>query len=64
MGPAAFDISEKSGSTVISIVNNNQTYTLSGVPLSTMTMGNIVALDSGAQAEWQAAINAAVAAKL
>jgi hypothetical protein len=49
---------------VISIVNNNQTYTLSGVPLSTVKMGNIVALDSGTQAKWQAAINAAVAAKL
>ena len=30
MQPTNFDISEKSGSTVITIVNNNQTYTLTG----------------------------------
>jgi hypothetical protein len=59
MQPTNFDIGEKSGSTVITIVGNNQTYTLSGVPLRTIGMGNIVALDANTVAKWQAAITAA-----
>lgn len=59
MQPTNFDISEKSGSTVITIVNNNQTYTLTGVPLRAIGMGNIVALDASTLAKWQAAITAA-----
>lgn len=59
MQPSSFDISEKSGSTVITILNNNQTYTLSGVPVRSMQMGNIVALDATTLAKWQAAIAAA-----
>ena len=59
MQPSNFGISEKSGSTVITIVNNNQTYTLTGVPLKTMQIGNIVALDSSTLAKWQTAIAAA-----
>ena len=34
-------------------------YTLSGVPLRSVGMGNIVALDSSTVAKWQAAITAA-----
>ncbi len=60
MGPAYFDITEKSGSTVISIVDNKQTYTLTGVPVRQLQIGNIAALDSGTLAKWQAAISAAV----
>jgi chitinase len=56
MGPSYFTIAEKSGSTQISIVNNNQTYTLKGVALSQMSVNNIVALDSGTVAKWQGAI--------
>jgi hypothetical protein len=59
MQPTNFDISEKSGSTVITIVGNNQTYTLSGVPLRTIGMGNIVALDANTVTKWSNAITAA-----
>ena len=59
MGPDSFGISEKSGSTVVTIVNNNQTYTLSGVALNRMSAGNIVALDTATVAKWQSAITAA-----
>ena len=57
--PGNFDISETSGSTRITIVGNNQTYTLNGVPLGSMSTGNIVALDSGTLTKWQNAIAAA-----
>jgi hypothetical protein len=60
MGPGYFDITEKSGSTVITILNNKQTYTLTGVALRQLQTGNIVALDSGTASKWQAAISAAV----
>ncbi len=60
MGPSYFNISEASGSTVITIANNNQTYTLSGVALNRMSTANIIALDSGTVAKWQSAISAAV----
>jgi len=59
MQPTNFDISEKSGSTVITIIGNNQTYALSGVPLRAIGMGNIVALDSTTLTKWQTAITAA-----
>ena len=59
MQPTNFDISEKSGSTVITIIGNNQTYTLSGVPLRTIGMGNIVALDANTVTKWSNAITAA-----
>ncbi len=58
MQPASFDITEKAGSTVITIVNNNQTYVLTGVPLRSIGMGNIVALDPATLAKWQGAITA------
>jgi chitinase len=45
---------------VITILNNKQTYTLTGVALRQLQTGNIVALDSGTASKWQAAISAAV----
>ena len=54
--PGNFEISEVSGSTRITIVGNNQTYTLTGVPLGTMSTGNIVALDPATTTKWQNAI--------
>jgi chitinase len=56
---AEFTLAEVNGSTVITIDGNKQTYTLTGVGLGQLEMGNIVALDAGARAEWQAALDAA-----
>ena len=41
------------------ILGNNQTYTLSGVSLGQLQMGNIAALDPGTLAQWQTLIAAA-----
>ncbi len=57
--PGNFELSDKTGSTTITIAGNNQTYTLSGVTLKQMSMGNIVALDSGTLTKWQNAITTA-----
>ena len=57
--PANFDVTEKSGSTQIAIVGNNQTYTLNNVPLSGMSMGNIIAKDSATVSKWQSLISGA-----
>ncbi len=54
-------LSEVSGSTVITIEGNRQSYTLTGVGLGELTMSNIVARDPGLRAEWQAALDAAPA---
>lgn len=51
-----FTISEVNGSVVIAIPSNNQTYTLTGVSLSELTMANIIGKDASALAEWQAAL--------
>ena len=48
-----FDVTDTSGSTKITIVGNNQTYTLTGVTLGQLQTGNIVALDAGARTKWQ-----------
>ena len=48
-----FDVTDATGSTKITIVGNNQTYTLTGVTLGQLQTGNIVALDSGARTKWQ-----------
>ena len=56
MGATQFDISEKSGSTVISVVDNSHTYTLSGVSLSQLSSSNIIAKDAGTQTKWANAI--------
>lgn len=53
------EITEVAGSTVISIVGNRQSYTLTGVGLGALEMTNIVARDPGLRAEWQAALDAA-----
>ncbi|MGD9622678.1 MAG: Calx-beta domain-containing protein, partial [Mycolicibacterium sp.] len=57
--PANFEVTEAAGSTRIEIVDNNQTYTLAGVGLGEMSMGNIVALDTNTVAKWQALIGGA-----
>ncbi len=62
MQPANFTVAEQAGSTVISIVDNNQTYTLNGVTVSQLQMGNIVALDSTTTAKWQGLISTAQSA--
>ncbi len=52
-----FTVSEHDGSVVISIPSNNQTYTLSGVSLADLSLGNIVAKDSSAVSEWTSALS-------
>ncbi|GFM18767.1 hypothetical protein PO1_contig-033-21 [Mycobacterium sp. PO1] len=52
-----FAVDEVSGSTRIAIVNNNQSYTLTGVGLGELQMSNIVALDDTARAKWQTLIS-------
>ena len=59
--PGNFEISDASGSTTITIAGNSQTYTLSGVTLKQMSIGNIVALDANTLAKWQSAISGAAA---
>ncbi|CAN5601722.1 hypothetical protein BH09ACT8_BH09ACT8_38430 [soil metagenome] len=61
MQPGNFDVTQKNGSTVITIVNNNQTYTLNGVTLSKLQIGNIAALDANTVAKWQTLIGNAKA---
>lgn len=58
---AEFSLTEVDGSTVISIVNNKQTYTLTGVSLAELTMTNITALSVDARAEWQGVLDSAAA---
>jgi len=53
MQPANFTVSDATGSTVITIKDNSQTYTLNGVKLNQLQMGNIVALDKDTLATWQ-----------
>jgi len=57
-----FTLSEVNGSTVISIPSNQQTYTLTDVSLAELELSNIKAKDSGALAEWTAALEVAHAA--
>ncbi len=59
MQPANFDVTEKAGSTVISITDNSHTYTLSGVALKQLSMSNIVAKDAGTVTKWQTLISTA-----
>ncbi|WP_319432275.1 chitinase [Mycobacterium sp. RTGN5] len=56
-----FDVSDTSGSTVITIVGNNSSYTLAGVTLSQLQLGNIIAKDAGTLTKWQGLIAAAKA---
>ena len=59
MQASQFTVTEKSGSTVISVVDNNHSYTLRGVSLSQLQMSNIVAKDATTVSKWQNLINAA-----
>lgn len=61
MQATEFDVSDESGSTVITIVGNNSSYTLGGVTLSQLQIGNIIAKDAGTLAKWQSLIDAAKA---
>lgn len=58
-----FSITEMSGSTIIAIEGNNQTYKLTDVSLAELSLANIVAKDAGAIAEWTAVLDAAQAAR-
>ena len=61
MQAGQFDVSEKSGSTVIAVVGNNHSYTLQNVPVSKLQISNIVAKDTGTVSKWQKIIsNAAI----
>jgi chitinase len=57
MGAAAFEVTEKNGSTVISVVDNSHSYTLNNVAISQLSMTNIVAKDSSTTTKWQNLIN-------
>ncbi|BBY66234.1 hypothetical protein MHEL_44770 [Mycolicibacterium helvum] len=61
MQAAEFDVSDTSGSTVISIVGNNSSYTLAGVTLRQLQIGNIIAKDAGTLAKWKSLIDSAKA---
>lgn len=51
-----FTITQIGGSVVISIPSNNQSYTLTGVTLSELSLANIAAKDSSALGEWTTAL--------
>ncbi|MDQ0346057.1 fibronectin type III domain-containing protein [Ancylobacter vacuolatus] len=59
MSAQSFSVSEVGGSVVIDIAGNNQTYTLDGVTLADLSIGDITAKDTSALAEWQALLDAA-----
>lgn len=51
-----FTVQEVNGSVVISIPSNQQSYTLSGVTLSELSAGNVVAKDAGTLQAWSEAL--------
>ncbi len=51
-----FKLTEVNGSLVIAIPSNNQTYTLTDVGLSDLSINNIIAKDASALAAWKAAL--------
>ncbi len=61
MQPTEFEVTEQSGSVVISVVGNNHTYTLQGVSLRQLQIGNIAANDAATLAKWQSILAAAKA---
>ena len=63
MGKDHFSIAEANGSTVITIEGNKQTYTLTGVSLTELSLANIAAKDAGALSEWATALETAHAAR-
>lgn len=56
-----FDVTESSGSVAITVVGNNHSYTLRGVTVRQLQMGNTVANDSATLAKWQRVLTAAKA---
>lgn len=59
MQASQFDVTDSSGSVVITIVGNNSSYTLQGVSLNQLQIGNIIAKDAGTMAKWQSLIDGA-----
>lgn len=57
--PAEFTVAEVNGSTVITIVGQNQTYTLTGVSLAELDYNNIVAVEDATYQKWRGLIEAA-----
>ena len=56
-GPDNFSITEVNGSVVISVTNNQQTYTLQGVTLDQLEISNITALDKNTVSKWETMLN-------
>jgi len=57
MGPDNFSAQETDGSVVITVVGNQQTYTLQGVTLAQLSLGNISALDANTLSKWQSVLD-------
>jgi hypothetical protein len=58
MQPGNFEVTSQADSVVITITgSNNQTYTLQGVTLSNLQLGNIVAKDPATLAKWSTLIS-------
>jgi len=57
MGPDNFSAQETDGSVVIAVVGNQQTYTLQGVTLAQLSLGNISALDANTLSKWQSVLD-------
>lgn len=57
--PAEFTVAEVGGSVVITIVGQNQTYTLAGVSLAELDYNNIVAVEDATYQKWRGLIEAA-----
>jgi len=60
--PNEFTVAEVNGQVVISIVGQNQTYTLAGVGLADLDYNNIVAVEDATYQAWRGLIEAAHAA--
>jgi hypothetical protein len=61
MQAGQFDVSDKTGSTVITVVGNNHAYTLQGVTVGQLQLSNIVAKDAGTVSKWRNLISTAQA---
>ena len=56
-----FTLTERSGSVVISIPSNQQSYTLNGVSFSELSAAKVIANDQSALTTWSASLNNAPA---
>ena len=56
-GPDNFSVQEINGSVVIGVTGNQQTYTLQGVTLAQLSLGNINALDVNTLSKWQSVLS-------